>query len=72
MHRTVHEVFENFYAKRRCDREEFARTGGDEAAFERKQQRDLEEFHKLLDEIARAMRPAGKMVRPRGIAAMFT
>ncbi len=72
MHRTVHEVFENFYAKRRRDREEFARTGGDEAAFRRKQQRDLEEFHKLLDELARAMRPAGKMVKPRGIAAMFT
>lgn len=72
MHQTVHEVFENFYAKRRRDREDFARTGGDEAAFQRKQQRDLEEFHKLLDEIARAMRPAGKMVKPRGIAAMFT
>lgn len=72
MHRTVHEAFESFYGKRRRDREEFARTGGDEAAFRRKQQGDLEEFHKSLDEIARAMRPAGKMVKPRGIAAMFT
>jgi len=72
MHRTVHEVFEAFYAKRRREREEFARAGGDETAFQRKQRRNLEEFHKLLDEVARAMRPAGKLVKPRGIAAMFT
>jgi hypothetical protein len=72
MYRTVRETFETFYAKRRHDREEFLRTGSDEAMFARKQESELAEFHKKLDEIARAMRPAGKMVRPKGIGAMFT
>ena len=31
MYRAVREAFETFYTKRRRDREEFARTGGDEA-----------------------------------------
>ena len=72
MYRTVHEAFERFYARRRREREKFASAGGDKAAFERKQQSELDEFHKLLEEIARAMRPAGKMVKPKGIGAMFT
>jgi hypothetical protein len=72
MDRTVRETFEPFYAKRRREREEFARTGGDETAFRRKQQLDLDQFHKLLDQIALEMRPAGKMVKPKGLAAMFT
>jgi hypothetical protein len=38
----------------------------------RKQESELAEFHQRIDEIARAMRPAGKMVRPQGIGAMFT
>jgi len=72
MHRTVHKAFEGFYANRRRGRDEFLRTGGDEAAFQRQQQRELEDFHKLTAEMARAMRPAGKMVKPKGIGAMFT
>jgi hypothetical protein len=72
MYRAVREAFETFYTKRRRDREEFARTGGDEAAFVRKQENELAEFQRRLDQIAHAMRPAGKMVRPKGIGAMFT
>ncbi len=72
MHRTVHQAFEGFYANRRRGRDEFLRTDGDEAVFQRQQQRELEDFHKLIGEIARAMRPAGKMVKPKGIGAMFT
>lgn len=72
MYRAVREAFETFYTKRRHDREDFARTGSDEATFARKQESELAEFRQRLDEIARAMRPAGKMVRPKGIGAMFT
>jgi hypothetical protein len=72
MYRAVREAFETFYTKRRHDREEFARAGGDEAAFVRKQESELAEFQRRLDQIAHAMRPAGKMVRPKGIGAMFT
>jgi hypothetical protein len=72
MYRAVREAFEAFYTKRRRDREEFARTGGDEVIFARKQESELAEFHQRLDQIAHAMRPAGKMVRPKGIGAMFT
>ena len=72
MYRTVHEAFERFYAKRRREREKFAADGGDQASFDRMQQRELEEFHGSLLKIAHAMRPAGKMVKPRGIGSMFT
>jgi hypothetical protein len=72
MYRAVREAFEAFYTKRRRDREEFARTGGDQTIFARKQESELAEFHRRLDQIAHAMRPAGKMVRPKGIGAMFT
>jgi DNA-directed RNA polymerase subunit RPC12/RpoP len=72
MHRAVRDAFESFYAKRRRDRDEFERAGGDAASFQRRQEAELQEFHKSLHEIARAMRPAGKMVKPKGIGAMFT
>jgi len=72
MHRMVRNTFETFYGKRKREREEFARSGGDEAVIKRKQERELEEFHKRLDQLAHEMRPAGKLVRPKGIGAMFT
>jgi hypothetical protein len=72
MYRSVREVFETFYAKRRRDQEEFARGGGDTSAFQRKQERELEAFRQALDKLAHEMRPAGKMVKPKGLAAMFT
>ncbi len=72
MYRSVREVFETFYAKRRLDQEEFARSSGDAAVFQRKQERELEAFRQALDKLAHEMRPAGKMVKPKGIAAMFT
>jgi hypothetical protein len=72
MYRSVREVFETFYAKRRRDQEAFARSGGDTRAFQRKQERELEAFRQALDKLAHEMRPAGKMVKPKGLAAMFT
>jgi len=72
MHQMVRDTFETFYGRRKREREEFASSGGDEAAFNRKQEKELEEFHKRLDQLAHEMRPAGKLVRPKGIGAMFT
>ena len=72
MYRSVREVFETFYAKRRLDQVGFARSSGDAAVFQRKQERELEAFRQALDKLAHEMRPAGKMVKPKGIAAMFT
>jgi hypothetical protein len=72
MHRMVRDAFETFYGKRKREREEFARSGGDEAVFNRKQEKELEQFQMRLDQLAHEMRPAGKLVRPKGIGAMFT
>ncbi len=72
MHQMVRDTFETFYGRRKREREEFARSGGNEAAFKRKQEKEIEEFHKRLDRLAHEMRPAGKLVRPKGIGAMFT
>src|SRR6266436_9446666 len=72
MHQMVRDTFETFYGRRKREREEFAGSGGNEAAFKRKQEKELEEFHKRLDRLAHEMRPAGKLVRPKGIGAMFT
>ncbi|MGH7838614.1 MAG: hypothetical protein ACREQC_12440 [Candidatus Binataceae bacterium] len=72
MYHAVRDVFETFYTKRKREREEFARTGGDQIRFDRKQAAELEEFRKALATLAQTMRPAGKMVKPKGFRAMFT
>jgi len=72
MYRAVRDTFETFYSRRKRNREEFIRKGGDESGFRRQQQRELEEFHKTLERLAYEMRPAGKMVRPKGLRSMFT
>jgi len=72
MYHAVRDLFETFYARRRLERDEFARSSGDQERFERKQAVDLEDFHKALIKLAHAMRPAGKMVKPKGFGAMFT
>lgn len=72
MYRAVRDAFETFYAGRKRELEEFERADGDAADFSRKQAAELEEFRKSLDRLAQAMRPAGKMVRRKGLAAMFT
>jgi ferredoxin len=73
MYRAVKETFEGFYNRRRADREAFERKRAREAAaFEAKQAAEMEAFKQKLEALAHSMKPAGKLVRPTGIASMFT
>jgi len=73
MYRAVKETFEGFYNRRRADREAFERKRVREAAaFEAKQAAEMEAFKQKLEALAHSMKPAGKLVRPTGIASMFT
>jgi ferredoxin len=73
MYRAVKETFEGFYNRRRADREAFERKREREAAaFEAKQAAEMEAFKQKLEALAHSMKPAGKLVRPTGIASMFT
>ena len=69
----VRETFEGFYNRRRAEQEAFERKPArDAAAFEAKQAEEMEEFKQKLNALAHSMKPAGKTVRPKGIAAMFS
>ncbi len=71
--RTVRDMFEGFYGRRRKEREAFEQRRARELEqFRAKQAAEMEEFKEKLAENARTMRPAGKFVQPKGIAAMFT
>ncbi len=72
MYRQMHDTFETFYARMRRERDEIVRAGGDESSFMRRFEAELAQFHKALEQMARELRPAGKMVRRKGLAAMFT
>jgi ferredoxin len=73
MYRAVKETFEGFYNSRRTDREAFERKRAREAAaFEAKQAAEMEAFKQKLEALSHSMKPAGKLVKPTGIAAMFT
>jgi ferredoxin len=73
MYRAVKETFESFYDRRRAERETFERKRAREAAaFEAKQAAEMEDFKQRLEALAHSMKPAGKLVRPTGIGAMFT
>jgi ferredoxin len=73
MYRAVKETFEGFYNRRRADREAFERKRAREvAAFEAKQAAEMEAFKQKLEALAHSMKPAGKLVKPTGIASMFT
>jgi hypothetical protein len=72
MYRAVRDAFETFYGNRKRGLEEFARLGGDQPAFQRRRAGELKKFTRALDNLAHEMRPAGKLVKPKGLAAMFT
>ena len=72
IHRDVRQTFEEFYARRKRDRDEFESKGGDRAKFAERQARELEEFRARLVKLAHEMSPAGKLIRRSGIRAMFT
>jgi len=65
-------LVQTFFEKRRHAAEKFAASSGNETAFNQRQAADLEKFKLSLLELARSMHPAGKMVRRKGLAAMFT
>ncbi|HUO04346.1 MAG TPA: 4Fe-4S dicluster domain-containing protein [Candidatus Binataceae bacterium] len=73
MVREVRETFEGFYNRRRAEREALARRQTREAeALTAKQEAEMEGFKRRLAEMAQTLKPAGKQVKPKGIAAMFT
>src|SRR5271166_639669 len=73
LYKKVRATFEGFYAKRRAQREANQRKRARELElFDRKQATEMEQFAAELEKLAQEMKPAGKMVRPKGIAAMFT
>src|SRR5216683_7748984 len=72
MYRQVHDTYETFYARMRRERDETTAVGGDESAFTRRFEDALAQFIKTVEQLARMMRPAGKLVRRKGLAALFT
>lgn len=71
--RNVREAFEGFYGRRRRERERLeSRRAKELAEFEARQTAEAEAFAKQLQEMAQSAKPAGKMVKPKGLAAMFT
>jgi len=73
MVRDVRETFENFYGRRRTERESLEkRQRREQDALAAKQAAEMEAFKKRLQDLGNEMKPAGKMVRPRGIASMFS
>jgi hypothetical protein len=72
MYRKVQDTFETFYARMRRERAQMMQDGGNDAAFRERHERELAEFHAVLQRLAHELRPAGKMVRRKGFGAMFT
>ena len=72
--RVVRRVFEEFWGARKRARRAFSRgeLKIDRAEFERRQAAELKEFKARLERQAHELKPAGKLVRPKGLAAMFT
>ncbi|MBV8772672.1 MAG: hypothetical protein JO166_10155 [Deltaproteobacteria bacterium] len=72
MYRRVRDTFETFFARLRHQREQRAHAAGDPAGSDAALERELAEFQKTLERLARELRPAGKLVRRKGLSAMFT
>jgi len=71
--RNVRDAFEGYYGRRRRDRERMeARHAKERADLEARAAGDAEAFAKQLQDMAESAKPAGKMVKPKGLAAMFT
>ncbi len=70
----MRQVFEDFWGPRKRAREAFERgeLKLDRAEFERRQAEELKAFKERLERLAAELKPAGKLVRPKGLAAMFT
>jgi len=73
LYKTVRDSFERFYGARRREREAYQRKRvREQAEFEQRQAAQSAAFKKSLHDMAEQMKPAGKLVRRRGLAAMFT
>jgi len=71
--KAVKDSFEQFYGGRRRKREAYERKRArEQAEFEKKQSSELAAFKESLHQMAEERKPAGKLVRPKGLAAMFT
>jgi len=70
MYRRVHETFETFFARMRGERDQFTASGVTVGSG--MLDAELAKFQRALEQLARELRPAGKMVRRKGLAAMFT
>jgi hypothetical protein len=72
--KSTRRVFEEFWTARKRAREVFERGEPklERAEFERRQAAELAAFNERLKRLAQEMKPAGKLVRPKGLAAMFT
>ncbi len=70
----MRQVFEGFWNPRKRARETFERGEMklDRAEFERRQAEELKAFKQRLERLATELKPAGKLVRPKGLGAMFT
>ncbi len=73
MYRQVRDAFEGFYGRRQKEAEALERRHARERAdFEARREAEMDRFKEQLEEMARTRKPAGKLVRPRGIGSMFT
>jgi ferredoxin len=73
IYEAVRKHFEGFYGRRKREREEFERRRAREMEqFETRQATEMQDFTEALDKMAQEMKPAGKLVRPKGLAAMFS
>jgi hypothetical protein len=72
MYRRVHDTFETFFARMRRERDQMTQPVVNGADFSDKLKAELAQFQKVLEGMALELRPAGKMVRRKGFAAMFT
>ncbi len=73
IYEAVRKHFEGFYGRRKREREEFERRRIRELEqFEARQIAEKQAFTEALDKMAQEMKPAGKLVKPKGLAAMFS
>jgi len=69
----VRDAFEGFYGRRKAEHQKMERRHARELAeFGARQKAEADAFGKKLQEMAQSAKPAGKLVRPKGLAAMFS
>ncbi|HJU29186.1 MAG TPA: hypothetical protein VJ718_08445 [Candidatus Binataceae bacterium] len=72
MCRAVRDAFEDFYSRQRREREQRQPGAVGSPSSRAIDPAELREFRVYLERLAHEMRPAGKMVRRKGLRAMFT